>query len=483
MERISLKCSEHHGFDKRLGEICGLALLWSLMAACSCSTETQTAVPVGPPVEVVLDHSAAEVVELLRALLQRARGLPTSASRRGDLGMAYEVNGFPDAALASYQQAEALDRNSARWPYFQALLLADRGRQPIALAALDRAIAIDGGYGPAWLWRGTWLLEDGKPALALEAFAQAESLGAGAAAIIGQSRVALHQQRPGDAVALLEPLSREFKHPVAFQLLGRAYRASARIDDARIALARGRTLRQFRIEDGWHESKQRYAVSFVHRASHAQRMMQRGETAKAIAILEILIEQQPHNRVVISNLATAYRRDGDPIRAVRMLRRAIESDPDYYPFHVGVADHYRQRGDIDTALIHVDHALQLEPELAMLHSKRGLLLVEQDKPDAAIAAFDTAIRCDPKNREAFMYAGQVEARLKRWPQAILRYEEAVRVDPSYTPAYLNLSAALAFARRFEAARGVLRQAQRLDTHTREVESALRMLAEMEGKSD
>lgn len=35
---------------------------------------------------------------------------------RGDLGTAYEVNGFPDAAFASYQNAETLDQNNARWP-------------------------------------------------------------------------------------------------------------------------------------------------------------------------------------------------------------------------------------------------------------------------------------------------------------------------------------------------------------------------------
>ncbi len=393
--------------------------------------------------------------------------------------MVYEVNGFPDAAFSSYVQAEALDPDDARWPYFQALLLADRGQQQLAVAALDRAIAIDASYGPAWVHRGTWLLDLGKPAVALEAFAQAESLGAGPVAIVGLSRVALHQGRPGDAVALLEPLSREFRHPVVFQLLGRAYRESARIDDARIALARGRTLRQLQLEDPWHESKQRYEVSFIHRASHAQEMIQQGKPGKAIAILEALIEQQPDNRVVISNLATAYRRDGDPIRAFQLLRRALESDPGYYPFHVGIADYYRDRGNVDSALMHVDRALKLEPELATLHSKRGLLLHQQDKPDAALAAFDTAIRYDPGSREAFMYAGQVEAGLKRWPQAIERYEGAVRVDPSYAPGYLNLSAVLAFASRFEEARAALLQARQLETHPREVESALARLAEME----
>ena len=59
----------------------------------------------------------------------------------------------------------------------------------------------------------------------------------------------------------------------------------------------------------------------------------------------------------------------------------------------------------------------------------------------------------------------------------------MRLDPSYTPGYLNLSAALAFAERFEEARRVLGQAQQLGTHTREVECALGRLAEMERRSD
>ncbi len=458
------------------------ALMVSLMAA-SCSMEKETVVPVAPPVEVALDHAVAEVIEVLEALLKKVRADPTNAKLHGDLGMAYEVNGFPDAAFASYQKAETLDQNNARWPYFQSLLLADQGEQQLALAALDRAIAIDAAYGPAWLWKGAWLLDAGNPILALQAFVEAESLGAGAVAIVGQSRVALHQRRPADAVSLLEPLSLELKHPVVFQLLGRAYRESARIEEARIALARGRTLQKMQWEDPWHESKQRFEVSFVHRASRAQQLIQQGESAKAIGILESLRKQQPENRVIISNLATAYRNDGDTDRAFWILRRAIESDPDYYPFRTGIADFYRQRGDVDTALMHIDHALTLEPELAMLYSKRGLLLNQQGRPEAALAAVQTAIRFDPGKRESFMYAGQVAAALQRWPQAVLHYEGAVRIDPSYTPGYLNLAAALAYSDRFDEAHKALEQAQQLGTHPRQVESANRRLATMRGTSN
>ncbi len=457
-------------------------LMVSLMVA-SCSMEKEAVVAVAPPVVVTLDRAAVEVVELLETLVKKARTDPASAMLRGDLGMAHEVNGFPDAALTSYQQAESLDQNNPRWPYFQSLILADQGEQRLALIAVDRAISLQAEYGPAWMWKGTWLLDAGNPTLALQAFIEAESMGVGAVAIVGQSRVALHQRRPGDAVALLEPLSLEFKHPVVFQLLARAYRESAQIEKAQVALARGRKLQKLQWEDPWHESSQRFEVSFIHRAGHAQQLIQRGESAKAMGILESLREQQPENRVIISNLATAYRDDGDTDRGFWILRRAIESDPDYYPYRTGIADFYRQRGDIETALTHVDYALTLEPELAMLHSKRGLLLNDMGRPEAALKAFQAAIHFDPRKRESFMYAGQVEVALKRWQQAASHYQSAVRVDPSYTPGYLNLAAALAFSDRFDEAQAALEQAEQLGAHPRQVESARSRLATMRGTSN
>ena len=120
-------------------------------------------------------------------MLQSAQAMTKSGLVRGRLGMAYDVNGLRDAALVTYEQAEILDPDDFRWPYFRALLIAETGELEQAIKTLERALAIDPDYAPAWLWRGAWLLEDGLLDEAMIAFQQAFDLEAGSVATFGQS--------------------------------------------------------------------------------------------------------------------------------------------------------------------------------------------------------------------------------------------------------------------------------------------------------
>lgn len=472
-----------------------LTLLLPLTAVFSCSTETETpaereteigekavSAQIAAPLEAALDRTVPEVGEFLRDLLVTARSSPESGVRRGELGMAYEVNGFPDAAFVSYQQAEALDETDARWPYFQALILAGRGEQQLALRALERSIAIDAGYAPAWLWRGTWSLELGLLDHAAVAFTKADALGSGASAIAGQALVSLHKHQPDAAVTLLEPLSRQLEHPNVFQLLGRAYREAGRPDDARIALAQAQSAARLEWEDAWHENKRIFEGSFNARAANAYDLLSRGEAERAIEILEPLVKQRPDDKVIISDLSFAYVSVGEEEKAFRILRTALVKHADYYLFHYDIADLYHRRGDFDRALVHVDQAITLNPTLAAPYTRKGLLLMRRRDYEEALTAFESALRYDADNPQIFLYAGQMAAALKRWPEAIRRFEQSVRVDPSFTLGLINLAGGLAFTNRFEEARAALQRARRLGTHGPQVQNAFRQLAEQEASS-
>ena len=457
-----------------------------LAATVSCSKvgeeERGAAVQVAAPVEVRLDGTAPEVNRLLKGLLDEAVSDPGSGIRRAQLGMAYEVNGLPNAAFTSYQQAEALDPGDARWPYFQALIHSSRGELALALQALDRSIAIDATYTAAWLWRGTWALDLGLPAAADEAFLKADVLGGGTAAILGQARVSLHRRQPDHAIGLLEPLSRETGHPGVFQMLGRAYRQAGRIDDARIALARGRSAARFHWEDTWHASKGVYEVSFNARAGKALGMLDRGEAEAALEMLQLLAEEQPDNPTITANLSVAYRRVGEQEKAFWILRRALEEHPDHYPLHYHIADFYRARGDFDTALTHVDRAIAINPTIAALYTRKGLLLRQQNRRRDALAAFESALSYDMTNPLVFLYAGQVEATLNRWPEAIQRFQASVRLDPTFTMGHVGLVHSLARSGRYAESHEALRRARQLGTHKQQVEAAYRQLAELEGST-
>ena len=49
-----------------------------------------------------------DLEKLLSAALKAAKSSPRSGATRGQLAMTYDVNGFPDAALTTYAQAEVM---------------------------------------------------------------------------------------------------------------------------------------------------------------------------------------------------------------------------------------------------------------------------------------------------------------------------------------------------------------------------------------
>ena len=241
------RCSVVEGRSRLAMVRCCAAVAAAMLSLCACSDLDFDRA--AEPVVAGIDSPDTELAEFLKELIGQARVMPKSGAMRGRLAMAYGVNGFPDAALAAYQHAESLDPSDFRWPYFRALLLAQEGDHGGALLGLERAIAIDADYAPAWLWRGTWLLESNRLEEAALAFERAGDLGDGADASFGRAQVLMAQGRHAEAVALLEPYARESRHPHVFRTLGQALRAMGRIEEARLAMARARDAIPFSWQD------------------------------------------------------------------------------------------------------------------------------------------------------------------------------------------------------------------------------------------
>jgi tetratricopeptide (TPR) repeat protein len=473
---------------RNLVQIFLLSLPVAIMLSCSENSnkvsnadQAPVAVPVAEPIVVPLDESKPEVREFLTDLLNKARAQPDNGMRRGELAMAYEVNGYPKAAFSCYEQAESLDPREARWPYFQALMLADRGQQREALQTLERAIARQDSYASAWMWKGTWSIDLGLIDEADAAFKQAEILGLEAAARTAQARVLLHRSRPEEALAILEPLSQEARFPSVFQVLGRAYREAGRLDDARIALARGKDAGVFGWEDSWKDKKESYEVGFQARVRVARRLTNSGDFIQAINLYQELLKEEPANATVINSLSRAHARNGEMQTAFWVLRRAVAKPPVHFTVHVNIAGYYESRGDYETAMEHLNRALELNPAVPGPHARKGLLLQKQKKYEEALASLDTALSMHASDPTLFFYAGDIEAILERWPRAIQRFEESIRIDYSFTLGHLNLGLALAKAGRLEEARAALAVAAKLGTHESDVRGALDYLAELERK--
>ena len=423
----------------------------------------------------------ADLAELLSATLSKAKSLPRSGAIRGQLAMTYDVNGFPDAALTTYTQAEALEPGTFAWPYFQAMLFAKRNEPENAVIAMTRALKLDPTYVPAWLLKGAWFgdlerLDDAK-----NAYAEAGRLGAGSPAIAGTARVLLLEGRPADAIKLLEPLSEAMGHPHLYRMLGGAYRALGRAEDARIAFARGRRDEPLRWRDPIQSQKVDYIGGFGGRLIHAENALKAGAYAEALAMLEKLRDIRPNDPAVLSHLSLAYLRTDNPERALEIILEGFELHPEYYYFHVNVAGLYREQGKIDDALRHLKQAIKINPNQAEGHEQLGRMLMQQGDYDEALASLENAINRGVNDPVAALHSsGLIEGARENWEAAIHYFERAVVIDVSFTMGHIYLARCLAEAKRFDEARKALDWAEKLGTHPDELASArtrLNILAE------
>ena len=420
------------------------------------------------------------LVEVIEDLLQSIRALPQSAEMRGRLAMAYEVNDFATAGIAAYRQAEALDGDDFRWPYFRAVLTAEEGDLEQALQAVDAAVTVDDGYVPAWLYRGIWLIGLGRYEEAQTSFEHARSLGANVNADAGIGETLLAQNKPLQAVAVLEPLSAELRHPHVYRLLARAYQALGRSDEAKIAAARGQRWQALRWQDPLQEQKWKYLASYSGRLVHAENLLKIQRYDEAIEVLEPMQERALDDEAVLSNLALAYARTGQSERAFEMLRKGFSHDLDHHRYHNGVAGLYHLQGDIAKVTEHLHRSIARLPEQSWPYERLGTVFQDAGRYDEAIEAYDKALEYGFDEPEKLLYTiGLLEGMAGRWPAAIRRFEQATARHAAFTKAYISLGRCLAEIRRFDEAREAFAWAERLATHPAELAAARRRLADLE----
>ena len=452
-----------------------LALLTLLACIAGCERG------VGSPPTVPLETANPELVALIDDLLGSVRSLPESAEMRGRLGMAYEVNDFYTEAAAAYAQAEQLDPTDFRWPYFRAVLTAEAGDFERAMPIIESAVALDSGYVPAWLYMGVWLNALGRYVDAREAFARAHALGATENADAGTARALIGERLYEEALAVLVPLVDKVKHPQVYRLLGRAYQALGRSDDARIAMARGREAGTMAWRDPLQHQKWRFEASLGRRLMHAQRLLEASRFQEAVDVLQPLYDSGVEESAVYVNLALAYARSGRTDRAIEVADKGMALSPDNYRYQNVFAGIYHNEGDAGRTMDYLRRSVELQPVQVWPYERMARLLMDQGEYAEALVAVDDALRYGAEGQPQLYYtAGLLEGVQERWPEAIARFEQATALDASFTMAYIHLGRCLAEAGRLEEARKALAWAERLETHPSELASAKRHLVDLGG---
>jgi len=429
---------------------------------------------VGTPILAGQDAREPGLVAYLRDLHQEATLVPKSAELRGRLAMAYDANGFTQAAASSYAQAQQLDPKDFRWPYLRAAALAASADYETALVSIDRAIALDPNQAGPWIWRGSWLLDFDDHEGAHVAFVEATRLAVDpatrAAATIGQARTLLRQGAAGAAVDLLEDLANNYPHEYVNQVLRTAYLRDGRVDAAdRIEVDEDAV--QLEWSDEFQADKGTYVRGFSGQMLIAERMIEDGHAARALEILQSLQITAPQDRELMNNLSIALKVLGREQEAFDVLRKALEAHPDFHLFHFNIAVIHEQRGSADLALTHYDRAIELDPSLYAAYERKYGVLVDQQQYEQALVVLDEAARYGRTRPTTLLYAGLVAATLGKWDLAIEKLQQALVLDPNFARAQLFLGRSLAEAGQFEAAYEALESAAKMGANGHDVTAA------------
>ncbi len=465
---------------------------------------------VGAPVVEGLDTPERALAEYLAEQVEAAQALPGSGAMRGRLAMAYHANGFVEAALESYRQAHALAPDEARWPYLQALLLAEAGENGEALRTMREALAVDARYVPGLLWVGNWLLDDDQLDAAEASFLQALAVlgderymaragtdgapgnGQGVpvrgpvessmlmAAQVGLARIRLRtggSTNAQDAASLLEPVVARFGHPQAARTLAQAYRELGRESDAQRFAALGREATPLVWRDERREALAQHVRGFSGTLAQGQSLIAQGRPRAALELLQPLLEDHPQDAVLLNNLAAAYGMMDDPQAVLDTLLPAIDAHPENHLLHYNIAVALADLGRSDDALRRVRRAVALQPGFLQAREEEVSLLVNAQRHDEALAAVEAAVEEGRQTAAILVSAGLIEGARGQWPAAVGRLREAIDLDPAHAQAHLYLAHAHIELERFDDAREVLSLAAALGASAEAVARAEQHLDE------
>ncbi|MFQ5642996.1 MAG: tetratricopeptide repeat protein, partial [Thiogranum sp.] len=102
-------------------------------------------------------------------------------------------------------------------------------------------------------------------------------------------------------------------------------------------------------------------------------LMQSGDYAAAIPVLQAFIEEQPQLAGPYINLGIAYRRTGQPDAALTALTKAAELNPGNTITYQQLGMTYREQGNFEAALEAYTNALKLDSGYALAHRNIGIL--------------------------------------------------------------------------------------------------------------
>lgn len=394
--------------------------------------------------EIPLAGHERKVIEKVNEARAAAQRQPHSADAWAHLGRVLLANELaPDAALTCFLEAERLDANEPRWPYFSAgLLIVDRPDK--AVPKLERTLA----------------LAEPRP-----------NPPSAPRLLLAETMVSLGQADNG-AEQFRKVLATDPTNPRAHFGLGLQAYARADWPSCRTHL------------EACLSSPEARKKACVHLATVCERLGDTeaaGRYAKLAAVAPNDVDWRDpyvaeHLHLIVSNrgryrVIESLEAQGQFSQALNILSGLLLDYPTDYRPHLMMGRILGQTGDLATAEQHLRKAFTMAPEKLQIHYLLSLVLFRKGEAlsakdgTQALAVFREAaetarqvLALRPDYGYAHMALGLALKQLGQHADALIAFREAVHCNPDYADNHLFLGEALAEAGEATQARYHLEQA-------------------------
>jgi protein O-GlcNAc transferase len=255
--------------------------------------------------------------------------------------------------------------------------------------------------------------------------------------LLREARVlAQNQQWPRLEMACRAILARDFRHPEANRLLGRALVSLGRAAEGAVALAAA-------VSSQPEDCEARVELGNVLAALR--------QPKDAVGHYQIAVAARPTQLQWRINLAALLSELGRHEEAVREADSVLALDPNNATALFNQAISLLAMSQPRAACERLTRCALLTPGDPKVHNNLGLALAADHQYEAALRCYDEALRLNPDYGRALNNRGAALMNLGRFEEALRDLQRAIEIEPRNVRALLNRGAALRALRRYEAA--------------------------------
>ena len=164
--------------------------------------------------------------------------------------------------------------------------------------------------------------------------------------------------------------------------------------------------------------------------------------AKACAVLESVVREQPQNPIGFLGLGIARARQGRFHEAEHLFNQAVQHDPKLASGWSNLGNLYKLHGRREEAMTAYRKAIGLQPGLADAHYNMAVVLDEMGQRAEAEESLKRALLFRPNHPEAHNNLGLVHLKSGQVEQALSHFRQALVWDSKLRQARFNLIVAL-----------------------------------------